>query len=243
MKKIFLDILGINSEYGKNKDLLLEMIKTVFNMFHIYELPNGCVLSNKDLISKDIEMNKSLMISSHLDTVHYIPPTYSEEEECIYGRGTVDDKPTFAVLSSLKTNIINAKQTVLIAFTFDEEFGMNGAKEISDFLVNIKRVPESILLAEPTELRPSINVIPLSDKNQKEFPLYNELLKMNLNNMMQFLPPSEAPIYKNIMNSNVVVCGPGKTNLCHDDYEKIYLWELEEWRSRLSYIIDNLDNL
>lgn len=252
--EIFQSILNINTDsVDVYSGEIQKYIKDAFTGFYIKELKDSMILSNKNIFEDNtVDMSNSLMIASHLDTLYYGQETKITEDGFIFGCGAVDDKPNLAIMIALKDLILSLKSTIILAFTYDEECYVNGSKEVANYLSSINKVPETVLLVEPTDMKPSISSTGSTVEDnefgkyygifdQKPFELYNILNEMNNNRNMLITPPCESGDYYK-MGSNVVICGPGLTELCHCEEENIHISMLEEWHNRMKFILTNKYN-
>jgi len=82
------------------------------------------------VISNAETTNFDIIFCTHIDIVPAEDYKYYEDEENIYGRGTIDMKGSVAVLLELLNNIKTTKNIALF-ITSDEEFDGNCAKELA----------------------------------------------------------------------------------------------------------------
>jgi len=83
------------------------------------------------------------------------PFTLTERSGKLYGRGSCDMKAFIACVLSVVPELTKQKlvQPIHLAFTYDEETGMEGAVRLTDYLRTRKVVPEWVWIGEPTSLR------------------------------------------------------------------------------------------
>ncbi|KFZ30084.1 acetylornithine deacetylase [Pseudidiomarina salinarum] len=119
-----------------------------FNMLARYT-PEGCT-------------SGGLLLSGHTDTVPWDqgrwtrdPFQLHEDEDKLYGLGTVDMKGFFAfVLETLRDmDLSKLKKPIYVLATADEETSMAGARELGRF-ENLK--PDYAIIGEPTSMTPVI---------------------------------------------------------------------------------------
>lgn len=114
------DLLSYKT-YEENKkefDGIFEYIKSKYNNLYISEYEfNGkksIVLSNTDSKSFDI------IFCGHVDVVYHDTYDYTEDNDNIYGRGTIDMKGSVAVLLEIIKNVKTNKK-IAVFITSDEE--------------------------------------------------------------------------------------------------------------------------
>ena len=127
-------------------------------------------LSNQDF--KTIVKDKYLIMESnfgneeygigfigHTDTVEFIgewkydPFKLTKEDNKLYGLGTCDMKGGIAsILSAIeKLDKTKIKNKIKVYFTYDEEIGFGGIKDVIDFENNNgKNIPKTLIIGEPT---------------------------------------------------------------------------------------------
>lgn len=89
------------------------------------------------------------VISSHIDTHRHITEPFSEirEEKKLYG--TYDNSITnAAVLTLMLENRL--PDSVVVAFTGNEEYGMKGAKDLGDYLLD-ERIHAHVIVTDVTD--------------------------------------------------------------------------------------------
>lgn len=107
--------------------------------------------------------NAGLILSGHLDTIavekdswQHPPHQLTEENDCLFGRGTTDMKGAIAcVLSNLDT-LKNSGKTFHLVFTHDEEGGFTAINQLisSDFDNFFRTRPYACIVMEPSCLTP-----------------------------------------------------------------------------------------
>ena len=134
MKKDIIKTLKVLLSFKTYKDNIEEFsklfnyIKKEYNQFIIKEYnfnDKKClVLSNTN------DTNVDYIFCTHVDVVYADNYDYKEDEENIYGRGTIDMKCSLAVCLNIIKNInINKKFALFI--TSDEEIDGNCSNELS----------------------------------------------------------------------------------------------------------------
>ena len=115
-------------ENKKEFDNIFEYIKNKYNNLYISEYEfNGkksIVLSNTDSKKLDI------IFCGHVDVVHHDTYDFTEDNDNIYGRGTIDMKGSVAVLLEVIGNI-KTNNKIAVFITSDEEIDGNCANMLS----------------------------------------------------------------------------------------------------------------
>jgi acetylornithine deacetylase len=105
-----------------------------------------------------------LILSGHTDTVPWDGQEWSADPlspvvrgERLYGRGSADMKSFIAVALANAENFLNAKAPFAIhfAFSFDEETGCFGARELIADLRDAGIAPQACIIGEPTSKIPA----------------------------------------------------------------------------------------
>lgn len=100
-----------------------------------------------------------IMLSGHLDTVKIDPETTTEpgqmDGDIMYGRGSLDMKGPCVAMLAAAENMIREGHGVALAFTTDEEVGMEGARVIARHNPQIADIP-LVVICEPTAMVPII---------------------------------------------------------------------------------------
>lgn len=256
LEKTLLELLDIESVHPTQERVyeLINILSEKMPFPYRYQKENGkfVLFSNCNLLT-ETEGKEILMIANHFDTVE---PS-SENINCILaaqdelgeswvlGRGSVDDKANVAVMIDLLEEIKNSNKVIIYGITFDEEFDVQGAKQIVETLKEMNVKPDNILLVEPTNMNPSCNSHGSIGGHywnklvqDEVIFLFKKLKEMNMGYSISITPPCESGDYKEL-GSNVVVCGPGYMNLCHSMNERIEVSSLYEWKERMKWIIEN----
>ncbi len=106
-----------------------------------------------------------IVLSGHTDVVPVDgqqwssdPFVLAEREGRLYGRGTSDMKSFIACVLALVPDYVNRglKTPLHLAFSYDEEVGCLGVRELLGDMVNAGIRPRSCIVGEPTEMRPVI---------------------------------------------------------------------------------------
>ena len=258
LEETLLELLKIDSVNPSQERIneLIDILSDKITLPYRYYKENGkfILFSNYNLL-EDLSNKEVLMICNHFDTVspnseNIYAIMKSEEdfgESYVLGRGSVDDKPNVAVMIDLLEEIKLANKVIIYGITFDEEYGVQGSKEIVETLKEMKVKPDNVLLVEPTNMNPSCNCHGsmcsdlwncINDQNENEIFLFKKLKEMNMGYSLPVTPPCEAGDYKEL-GSNVVICGPGYMNLCHSNDERIEISSLYEWKERMKWLIEN----
>jgi acetylornithine deacetylase len=106
--------------------------------------------------------NGGLMLSGHTDVVpvddqdwHSDPFSLTEHDGNLYGRGACDMKgfiaTALALVPTFRESALN--RPIHLAFTFDEEVGCIGARQLADQLRGIQQRPAFCVIGEPTSMR------------------------------------------------------------------------------------------
>lgn len=103
-----------------------------------------------------------LMLSGHTDVVpvddqdwHSDPFSLTERDGRLHGRGACDMKGFIAVVLALVPSLKEGplSRPIHLAFTFDEEVGCIGARQLADQLRGMKIRPACCVIGEPTGMR------------------------------------------------------------------------------------------
>ncbi len=106
-----------------------------------------------------------ILLSGHTDVVPVDgqawdsdPFAVAEKSGCLYGRGTSDMKSFIAVVLALVPEFLarGLKTPVHLAFTYDEEVGCIGVRELIAALKQLPVRPSACIVGEPTMMRPVI---------------------------------------------------------------------------------------
>ena len=119
------------------------------------------VVKDKYLIMESNFGNEEYGIGfiGHTDTVEFIgdwkydPFKLTKEDNKLYGLGTCDMKGGIAsILSAIeKLDKTKIKNKIKVYFTYDEEIGFGGIKDVIDFEKNNgKNIPKTLIIGEPT---------------------------------------------------------------------------------------------
>lgn len=128
--KTLKDLLSFKT-YAENEDeftKLFNYIKENYKELNIteYEFNNKKCLALSNTTSKDVD----LLFCTHIDVVYAEDYSITEDDENIYGRGTIDMKGSVAVVLTIMKHLqTKAKVTLLI--TSDEELTGACASELS----------------------------------------------------------------------------------------------------------------
>ncbi len=101
------------------------------------------------------------MLSGHTDVVTVDGQSWSSNpfeadvrNNRMYGRGTTDMKGFLAVVLAKVPDMTRAslKKPFILAFSYDEELGMQGAPSLIDEIIKLPVQPEACFVGEPTEM-------------------------------------------------------------------------------------------
>lgn len=154
-EKILADLIRINTINDKSNKEIREYIKLFLGTLN-FEFEEIGDSSNKVLIAK--RGNPKLGFVCHTDTVDiasgwiYEPMNLTKDNEYYYGLGVSDMKGGIAALLSSISEIPKTTSCA-IYFTYDEEIGFNGIKEL---VASKKNLPDNLVFTEPTDLAPVI---------------------------------------------------------------------------------------
>lgn len=148
-KDILKDLISFNTVNDQeNKEIINYIEKYLTNIGFKTEYKSKClVMSNK----KDCD----IAFLGHTDTVPasndwiFNPYSLCERDNKLYGLGTSDMKGSIAAILSAVSKIKwdKVKTGIKLFFTYDEEIGFKGIKELID---NKERFPKLMIIGEPT---------------------------------------------------------------------------------------------
>jgi acetylornithine deacetylase len=105
------------------------------------------------------EGDGGLILSGHMDAVPALetswesdPFTLTERDDRYFGRGSADMKGFLALALNAALDAVPKKPLVLL-FTYDEEAGTLGAKELARTWDRARALPRHAIIGEPTSLR------------------------------------------------------------------------------------------
>lgn len=183
----FITIDGNNEEFYKLFNYIKEITPKHLNIKE-YEFNNkkALVLSNTE------DLNLDVIFATHIDVVPAVDYSYKEDENNVYGRGTIDMKGAVAVCLELLFNNIY-KQKVAMFITSDEEIDGNCVKQllktydtklaiVPDGGNNFKLIEEEkglLQLKIKVNGKPAHASQPYNGENAivKAYNIYNELIK------------------------------------------------------------------
>ena len=147
MKEILKDLISFNTINDKDNSKIINYIEDYLKgLGFTTEYKSKClVMSNK----KDCDIG----FLGHTDTVDYSsdwntnPFELTEIDNKLYGLGTCDMKGSIAVILNILKNIEFTNKGIRLFFTYDEELGLNGIKELVEKKISF---PETIIVGEPT---------------------------------------------------------------------------------------------
>lgn len=148
-KEILKELVKFNTIKDKENKKILDFIQNLLEEKGVrLEYRSKClVISTKEKCK--------LGFIGHTDTVQYgddwtyNPLELTEKNGKLYGLGTCDMKGGIAAILKAVIDIDWSKYNygIRLVFTYDEEIGFNGIKEINE--QNIK-IPENVIIGEPT---------------------------------------------------------------------------------------------
>lgn len=147
MKEILKELVRINTIKDKdNKEIINYIENYLKDLGFITEYKSKClVMSNR----KDCNIG----FLGHTDTVDYSndwdtnPFELVEKDNKLYGLGTCDMKGGIATILSVIPKIKFKDKGIRIIFTYDEEIGFSGIKELLDKKIVF---PDTMIIGEPT---------------------------------------------------------------------------------------------
>jgi acetylornithine deacetylase len=110
----------------------------------------------------EAEDREGLVLSGHMDVVPAEEPDWrsdpfamSEDGGRYVGRGTADMKGFLALAANRLAALDPARlrRPLVLLFTYDEEVGTLGARRFAESYPDAARLPRSVVIGEPTELR------------------------------------------------------------------------------------------
>ena len=165
-KEILKELIKFDTYKDKQNKEIMDYIQEVLEKkdFKVDYRSKCLVMSIKD--------NNNLAFIGHTDTVQagndwtYNPLVLTEEDDKLYGLGTCDMKGGIAAIIKAVLDIDwnQLKFGIKLIFTYDEEIGFEGIKEINK--INIQ-IPENVIIGEPTN-----NIIKNGSKGLLEFKFY-----------------------------------------------------------------------
>lgn len=149
VKEILKDLIRFDTYKDKENKEIINYIEELLKEkgFKTEYKSNGLVMSIKD--------ERKIGFIGHTDTVSssddwiYNPLELTEIDNKLYGLGTCDMKGGVAAIlkAVLDTDWNKAKYGIKLIFTYDEEIGFGGIKEIVKSNIEI---PETVIIGEPT---------------------------------------------------------------------------------------------
>ena len=147
MKEILKDLVSINTINDKDNSKIVNYIESYLkDLGFTTEYKSKClVMSNR----KDCNIG----FLGHTDTVDYSndwdtnPFELVEKDNKLYGLGTCDMKGGIATILSVIPKIKFKDKGIKMIFTYDEEIGFSGIKELLDKKIVF---PDTMIIGEPT---------------------------------------------------------------------------------------------
>ena len=147
--KILRDLVGFNTINDKENVKIINYIeKFLKNYGFKTEYKTKCLIMS-------IGKNQKLGFLGHTDTVEYIeefknPFDLTIKNDLLYGLGVCDMKGSIAAILDVvsKIDFKKLKSGMKLYFTFDEEIGFEGIKELVD---KKEKFPELMIFGEPTD--------------------------------------------------------------------------------------------
>ena len=108
------------------------------------------------------EERGGLLLSGHMDVVPVVDQTWQSDPFTMverggnfYGRGTCDMKGFIAATMAALPALVQAaeRRPIRFAFTYDEEVGCLGARQLVDLLRDREDRPDMAIIGEPTQMR------------------------------------------------------------------------------------------
>ena len=154
--KILKDLVGFNTIKDKENKKIIDFIESFLSSQDF-----KTIVKDKYLIMESNFGNEEYGIGfiGHTDTVEFIgewkydPFKLTKEDNKLYGLGTCDMKGGIAsILSAIeKLDKTKIKNKIKVYFTYDEEIGFGGIKDVIDFENNNgKNIPKTLIIGEPT---------------------------------------------------------------------------------------------
>jgi acetylornithine deacetylase len=113
-------------------------------------------------VGPEADDREGLVLSGHMDVVPAEEPAWrtdpfslAEADGRFLGRGTADMKG-FLALAANRLAAMDAsrlRRPLALLFTYDEEIGTLGARRFTESFAGADRLPRSVVIGEPTELR------------------------------------------------------------------------------------------
>jgi acetylornithine deacetylase len=111
------------------------------------------------------EIDGGVVLSGHFDVVPAAPAGWTSDpfrltERCgrLHGRGAVDMKGFLAIalagIPAFASRANRLRRPLHLAFTYDEEIGSFGARQLSPWLARLPFRPAVAIVGEPTEMKP-----------------------------------------------------------------------------------------
>ena len=149
-------LVGFNTIKDKENKKIIDFIESFLSSQDF-----KTIVKDKYLIMESNFGNEEYGIGfiGHTDTVEFIgewkydPFKLTKEDNKLYGLGTCDMKGGIAsILSAIeKLDKTKIKNKIKVYFTYDEEIGFGGIKDVIDFEKNNgKNIPKTLIIGEPT---------------------------------------------------------------------------------------------
>lgn len=149
-------LVGFNTIKDKENKEIIDFIESFLSSQDF-----KTIVKDKYLIMESNFGNEEYGIGfiGHTDTVEFIgewkydPFKLTKEDNKLYGLGTCDMKGGIAsILSAIeKLDKTKIKNKIKVYFTYDEEIGFGGIKDVIDFENNNgKNIPKTLIIGEPT---------------------------------------------------------------------------------------------
>ena len=149
-------LVGFNTIKDKENKKIIDFIESFLSSQDF-----KTIVKDKYLIMESNFGNEEYGIGfiGHTDTVEFIgewkydPFKLTKEDNKLYGLGTCDMKGGIAsILSAIeKLDKTKIKNKIKVYFTYDEEIGFGGIKDVIDFENNNgKNIPKTLIIGEPT---------------------------------------------------------------------------------------------
>lgn len=182
------------------------------------------------VISNTKEKNFDIVFCGHIDVVPCDEYKYTEKEDKIFGRGSIDMKGAIAVCIRLFQNL-NTNKKVALFITSDEEIAGNCAKELVNLYPNIKLavIPDGgkdfqLICEEKGLLQLKLSVKTKSSHASQPYNginAINVLYECYLKLLKEYPLPKNEKDYKTSINLSKIVGGKAINQV--PDYAEMYL--------------------
>lgn len=163
-EQIFADLIAFPTiSADSNLDLINYVANQLEGVGAAIELQQD-ITGNKANIFATIgeDMPGGIVLSGHADVVPVFDQTWARnpflltaDKDRYYGRGTCDMKGFIAVVLSMAPlfSELKLKRPIHFAFTYDEEVGCLGGRELASLLQKRPHMPAAAIVGEPTQMK------------------------------------------------------------------------------------------